>query len=385
MQTAYLVDAVRTPIGRRNGALSGVHSADLGAHALKALVQRVGIDPSLIDDVILGCLDNVGPQAGCIARTSWLAAGLPESVPGVTIDRACGSSQQAVHFATQAVRSGMSDLVVAGGVQNMSAIPMGTSLQVGVELGLGIDPFCGSTGWSARYGNQPVNQFHGAEQIAARWDISRHEMEELALESHRRATAAGAEGRFDNEMIALEGLTADEGPRADTSLEKLRQLKPLSPGGRITAGLASQISDASSAVLIASQRAVDAHHLTPLARIHYSAVVGSDPILMLTGPIAATQKALAATGLTLDDIALVEVNEAFASVVLAWQRELKADLDSVNVNGGAMSLGHPIGASGTRLMASLVNEMRRRGSRFGLQTMCEGGGQANVTILELVE
>lgn len=385
MQDAFVVDAVRTPVGKRGGSLANVHPADLAAHSLRALVDRAGIDPADVDDVILGCLDNVGPQTGCIARTAWLAAGLPESVPGVTIDRACGSSQQAVHFATQAVRAGMSDLVVAGGVQNMSMIPMGTSAQVGVQMGLGEDPFRGSTGWFERYGDQPVNQFHGAEEIAKQWSISRDDMEELALESHRRALAAGAEGRFDHEIVAFGDLHADEGPRADTARERMQQLQPLRPHGRLTAAVSSQISDASSAALVASQRAIERYGLTPMARVHYSSVVGSDPILMLTGPIAATKKALADTGLSLDDIGVIEVNEAFASVVLAWQRELGADLAKVNVNGGAISLGHPIGASGTRIMATMINEMRRVGSRYGLQTMCEGGGQANVTILELVD
>lgn len=385
MSTAYIVAAVRTPVGKRNGGLAGIHPADLAAHALRSLMDRSGADPALVDDVIMGCLDNVGPQTGCIARTAWLAAGLPMHVPGVTLDRQCGSSQQAVHFAAQAVMSGTANLVVAGGVQNMSMIPMGTSARVGAEMGLGKDPFEGSVGWQERFGGEPVSQFYGAEKIAEKWAISRAEMEDLALESHRRAVAATDAGRFADEIAPIAGVEQDEGPRRDSSLEKMATLPPLQPGGRLTAAVSSQISDAASAVLVASERAVDELGLTPLVRIRHLSVVGSDPILMLTGPIDATHKALRDSGLSLDDIGLVEVNEAFASVVLAWQRELGADLDKVNVNGGAMSLGHPIGASGTRLMTSLISEMRRTGTRFGLQTMCEGGGQANATILELVE
>ncbi|MBB5742356.1 acetyl-CoA C-acetyltransferase [Microbacterium ginsengiterrae] len=338
-----------------------------------------------MEDVILGCLDNVGPQAGCIARTAWLAAGFPTHVPGVTLDRQCGSSQQAVHFAAQAVMSGTADLIVAGGVQNMSMIPMGTAAGLGAQMNLDADPFEGSEGWRARYGNQPVSQFHGAEQIARQWNVSREEMEGFALESHRRAIAAIDAGRFDDEIAPIRGITQDEGPRRDTTLERMAGLAPLQEDGRLTAALASQISDGASAVLVASERAVKEYGLTPLVKIRNLAVVGSDPILMLTGPIPATQRVLERADLGIDDIGVVEINEAFASVVLAWQRELGADLDRVNVNGGAIALGHPIGASGTRLMTSLISEMRRTGSRFGLQSMCEGGGQANATILELVD
>lgn len=384
MTTAYIVEAVRTPVGKRGGGLAKVHSADLAAHVIKTLMERSGIDPGLVEDVILGCLDNVGPQAGCIARTAWLAAGLPTHVPGVTLDRQCGSSQQSVHFAAQAVMSGTADLVVAGGVQNMSMIPMGTASAVGAEMGLGEDPFAGSQGWRDRYGDQPVSQFHGAEEIARQWGISREEMEQLALESHRRAIAAMDAGRFDDEVVATHGVTRDEGPRRDTSLERMAGLAPLQESGRITAAVASQISDGASAVLVASERAVKEHGLTPLVKVRNLAVVGSDPFLMLTGPIPATQRVLERAELSIDDIGVAEINEAFASVVLAWQRELGADMSRVNVNGGAIALGHPIGASGTRLMTSLISEMRRTGSRFGLQSMCEGGGQANATILELV-
>ena len=384
MTNAYIVEAVRTPVGKRGGGLAAVHPADMAAHVLQELMDRSGVDPAKVDDVILGCLDNVGPQTGCIARTAWLAAGLPTHVPGVTIDRQCGSSQQAVHFAAQAVMSGTSDLVVAGGVQNMSMIPMGTSVRVGAELGLGEDPFLTSTGWLKRYGDRPVSQFHGAEAIAEQWSISREEMEQLALESHRRAIAAMDAGLFKEEIAPLEGISSDEGPRRDSNLEVMAGLRTLQPGGRLTAAVSSQISDAASAVLVAGDRAVQELGLEPLARVHNLSVVGSDPHLMLTGPIAATSRALERSGLTMDDIGLFEVNEAFASVVLAWAREFDADMDKVNVNGGAISLGHPIGASGTRLMTSMIAEMRRRGSRFGLQVMCEGGGQANATILELV-
>lgn len=384
MSTAYIVEAVRTPVGKRGGGLAGIHSADLAAHVLAELMQRSGVDPGLVEDVILGCLDNVGPQAGCIARTAWLAAGLPTHVPGVTLDRQCGSSQQSVHFAAQAVMSGTADLVVAGGVQNMSMIPMGTSTLVGAEMGLGADPFEGSVGWRARYGDQPVSQFHGAEKIAEQWSISREEMERYALESHRRAVEAIDAGRFRDEITPINGVEHDEGPRRDTTLERMASLATLQPGGRLTAAMASQISDGASAVLVASERAVKEYGLTPIAKVRNMAVVGSDPILMLTGPIPATQRVLERSGLSLDEIGVIEINEAFASVVLAWQRELDADLNRVNVNGGAIALGHPIGASGTRLMTSMIAEMQRSGSRYGLQSMCEGGGQANATILELV-
>jgi acetyl-CoA C-acetyltransferase len=378
---AYIVDAVRTPVGRRGGALAGMHSADLGGHALKALMSRSGVDPAAVDDVILGCCDTIGSQAGDVARTAWLVAGLPDHVPGVTIDRQCGSSQQAVHFAAQGVMSGTQDLVVAGGVQNMSAIPISAAMLVGREYGFST-PFAESPGWVARYGDQEVSQFRSAEMIAERWQISRQDMEELALRSHQRAIAAIDEGRFKNEIEPVGDFDTDEGPRRDTSLEKMAGLKPLAEGGRVTAAAASQISDAASAMLLASERAVADHGLTPRARIHHLSVRGDDPVWMLTGPIPATRHALERTGLSIDDIDLFEVNEAFASVVLAWAKETGADLDKVNVNGGGIALGHPIGATGTRLMTTMLNELERRGGRYGLQTMCEGGGQANVTIIE---
>jgi acetyl-CoA C-acetyltransferase len=380
MPEAYIVDAVRTPVGRRGGALKDVHPADLGAHVLQGLMDRTGIDPAAVEDVLFGCVDAIGPQAGDIARTCWLAAGLPEEVPGVTIDRQCGSSQQAVHFAAQAVMSGTTDVVVAGGVQNMSMIPISSAMTVAEPMGI-TDPFSGSTGWAQRYGDQEVSQFRGAELIAEKWGISRDEMEAFAVESHERALRATAEGRFENEILPLAGVSADEGPR-EPNWEKIRSLKTLVEGGRLTAAVSSQISDAAAAMLVVSERAVRDHGLQPRARIHHLSVRGADPIYMLSAPIPATAYAMEKTGMSLDDIDLVEINEAFASVVLAWQRETGADLAKVNVNGGAIALGHPLGATGVRLMTTLLNELERTGGRYGLQTMCEGGGQANVTIIE---
>ncbi len=381
MPEAYIVDAVRTPVGRRGKSLAAIHPADLGAHVISALVERTKIDPAAVDDVIFGCVDAIGPQAGDIARTAWLAAGMPEEVPGTTVDRQCGSSQQAVHFAAQAVMSGTADLVVAGGVQNMSAIPISAAMLVGQQFGFD-DPFSGSRGWMQRYGDQEISQFRSAEMIAERWDISREEMESFALESHRRAVDAIDSGRFVDEIVPIEAASVDECPRRDTSRESMQNLKPLSEGGRVTAALASQISDGAATLLIASERAVKEHGLTPRARIHHISVRGDDPVYMLTAPIPATKYALAKAGMTLDEIDLIEINEAFASVVLAWQRETGADLDKVNVNGGAISLGHPLGATGARLMTTMLYELERRDARYGLQTMCEGGGQANVTIIE---
>jgi acetyl-CoA C-acetyltransferase len=380
MAEAYIIDTVRTPVGRRGGGLSQVHPADLGAHTLKALFDRVDVDPAAVEDVVYGCVDAIGPQAGDIARTAWLAAGLPEEVPGTTVDRQCGSSQQAVHFAAQGVMSGTQDLVVAGGVQNMSQIPISSAMTVAEQFGF-TDPFSGSAGWVARYGTQEVSQFRSAEMIAEKWDISRDDMEQFAVESHERAIRAQAEGRFEGQIVPLGDATRDEGPR-EPNWEKIRSLKPLVDGGRVTAAVASQISDASAAMLVASERAVQEHGLTPRARIHHLSVRGADPIYMLTAPIPATAYALEKAGMTLGDIDLVEINEAFASVVLAWQKETGADLEKVNVNGGAIALGHPLGATGVRLMTTLLNELERTGGRYGLQTMCEGGGQANVTIIE---
>ena len=385
MPEAYIIDAVRTPVGKRGGALAGMHSADLGAHVLSALMNRTGVDPGAVDDVIMGCCDTIGSQAGDVARSAWLVAGLPDHVPGVTIDRQCGSSQQAVHFAAQGVMSGTQDLVVAGGLQNMSAIPISAAMLVGQQYGF-TTPFAESPGWNARYGDTEVSQFNSAEMIAEKWDISREDMEAFALASHQRALTAIAEGRFDGEIapVTLPDGTVfdtDQCPR-DTSLEKMAGLQPLAPGGRITAAVASQICDASTAMLLASERAVAEHGLTPRARVHHLSVRGDDPVWMLTGPIPATKHALERSGLSIEDIDLFECNEAFASVVLAWMKETGAPHDKVNVNGGGISLGHPIGATGTRLMTTMLNELERTGGRYGLQTMCEGGGQANVTIIE---
>ena len=380
MAEAYIIDTVRTPVGRRGGSLSQVHPADLGAASLNELMRRTGIDPGAVEDVVFGCLDTIGPQAGDIARTCWLAAGIPMHVPGPTVDRQCGSSQQAVHFAAQGVMSGTQDLVVAGGVQNMSQIPISSAMTVAEPLGF-TDPFSGSPGWVARFGTQEVSQFRSADMIAEKWDISRDDMEAFAVESHERAIRARAEGRFENEIFEFNGLSHDEGPR-EPNWEKIRSLQPLTEGGRVTAAVASQISDASAAMLIASEAAVKAHGLKPRARIHHLSVLADDPIFMLTAPIPATAHALKKAGMTLDDIDLIEINEAFAPVVLAWQKETGADLSKVNVNGGAIALGHPLGATGVRLMTTLLNELERTGGRYGLQTMCEGGGQANVTIIE---
>jgi acetyl-CoA C-acetyltransferase len=351
---------------------------------IAALVERCDVDPAAVEDVVFGCVDTIGPQAGDIARTCWLAAGFPDEVPGTTVDRQCGSSQQAVHFAAQAVMSGTQDLVVAGGVQNMSQIPISAAMLAGQPLGFA-DPFSGSAGWVARYGTQEVSQFRAAEMIAEKWGLSREDMERYALESHRRAGAAIDEGRFRREIAPLEGVERDEGPRRDTSLAKMAGLQPLRPGGRLTAAVSSQISDAASAVLVANERALRTHGLRPRARIHHLSVRGADPVWMLTAPIPATRHALAKTGLSIDQIDLVEVNEAFASVVLAWLAETKIDPARVNPNGGAIALGHPLGATGGRLLTTLLHELERTGGRFGLQTMCEGGGQANVTIIERLD
>jgi acetyl-CoA C-acetyltransferase len=380
MAEAYIVDAVRSPVGRRGGALAGVHPADLGAHALTALIDRTGIDPGAVEDVVFGCVDTVGGQAGDTARTCRLAAGLPDHVPGTTVDRQCGSSQQALHFAAQAVLSGTMDVVVAGGVQQMSQIPISTAMTAGTDLGFA-DPFTGSSGWVDRYGTQEVSQFRSAEMIAERWDISRDDMEAFAVESHTRALRARAEGRFEAEIVPLAGATADEGPR-QPDWDKIRSLPTLTEGGRVTAACASQISDASAALLVVNERGLADHGLTPRARVHHLSVLADDPVWMLTAPIPATAHALKKAGMSLDDIALIEINEAFASVVIAWAKETGADMARVNINGGAIALGHPLGATGARLMTTLLGELERTGGRWGLQTMCEGGGQANVTIVE---
>ncbi|AEF39400.1 acetyl-CoA C-acetyltransferase [Hoyosella subflava] len=383
MAEALIIDAVRTPVGKRGGGLSAVHSADLGAHILSSLVKRAGIDPETVDDVIMGCTDTLGSQAGNIARTSWLAAGLPEHVPGVTVDRQCGSSQQAIHFAAQAVMSGTADAVVASGVQNMSQIPISAAMLAGREYGFD-DPFTGSKGWVERYGSGVVSQFESADMIARHWDITRERMEEFALASHERALDAIDSGRFEAELAPLGDCTLDECPRRGTTLERMASLKPLSESSRLTAAVASQICDGAAATLVVSEDYAAKHGLHPRARIHHISVRAADPVWMLTGPIPATQVALRKAGLTIEDIDLFEVNEAFASVALAWIDELGADPTRVNVNGGGIALGHPIGATGAKLFTTLLHELERRGGRYGLQTMCEGGGTANVTIIERV-
>ncbi|NLU01573.1 acetyl-CoA C-acetyltransferase [Pseudomonas lundensis] len=381
MPQAYIVDALRTPTGKRKGALAHVHAIDLGAHVLKALVARNAIPADEYDDVIFGCVDTIGSQAGDIARTSWLAAGLAMNVPGTTIDRQCGSSQQALHFAAQAVMSGTQDVIAVGGVQTMTQIPISSAMLAGQPLGFS-DPFSGSKGWQARFGNQPVNQFYAAQRIADHWQLSRQQMEAYALESHRRALQAQADGRFAAQIVPCEGLVDDETPR-HTSLAKMAELEPVSAEfPSITAAVSSQTCDASAALLVVSEAALKRYNLTPRARIHHVSVMGDDPIWHLTAPIAATRAALKKAGMRMDDIDLVEINEAFASVVMAWARELDYDPARTNPNGGAIALGHPLGASGARLMTSLLHQLERTGGRYGLQTMCEGGGQANVTIIE---
>ena len=380
MTEAYIVAALRSPVGKNGGALSGVHPADLGAHVLRGIVDRTGIDPAAVDDVIFGCVDPIGAQAFNIARTAWLSADLPESVPATTIDRQCGSSQQAIHFAAQAVQSGAQDLVIAGGVEVMSLVPIGSAATAGSAAGYG-EPLAGA-GWHHRYGDKPFDQFNGAELIAQQWDISRADMEAFALTSHQRAVAATHSGAFDAEILPFDEVRTDEGPRRGTTLEKMAGLAALRPGGRLTAALASQISDGAAAVVLASPRAVSRHGLTPLARVHAMAVVGSDPELMLTGPIPATAKVLERAGMGLEEMDSIEINEAFASVVLAWQRETGADPARVNPLGGAIALGHPLGATGARLMTTLTHHLARTGGRYGLQLMCEGGGMANATIIE---
>jgi acetyl-CoA C-acetyltransferase len=377
---AYVIDAVRTAVGKRNGSLAGVHPVDLGATAWRGLLERVDVDPGAVDDVIAGCVDAIGPQAGNIARLSWLAAGFPEEVPGVTVDRQCGSSQQAISFGAQAIMSGTADLIVAGGVQNMSQIPISSAMIVGEQFGF-TSPTNESKNWLHRYGDQEISQFRGSELIAQKWDLSRQDMEQYSLTSHQRAQAAIRAGYFDNEILEVDGFRIDETPR-DTSLEKMAGLKPLVEDGRLTAAMASQISDGASAVLLASEQAVKTHGLTPRARIHHISARGADPVFMLTGPIPATRYALEKTGLSMDDIDTVEINEAFAPVVQAWLAETKADPEKVNPCGGAIALGHPLGATGAKLFTTMLNTLERTGGRYGLQTMCEGGGTANVTIIE---
>jgi acetyl-CoA C-acetyltransferase len=378
---AYIAGAVRTPVGRRNGGLAGLNPVDLAAHALRELMARSGADPSAVEDVIMGCVSQIGPQSLDIARQAWLSAGLPEHVPGVTIDRQCGSSQQAVHFAAQAVLSGTQDLVVAAGVESMSVVPMGSSVMLPAEKGMPL-PF--GEGWRERYGDQEISQFRGAQLVCEKWGISRAQLEEFALESHRRAVAAIDGGRFEREIAPVNGLSVDEGPRRDTSLAKMAALAPLREGWEITAATASQISDGAAAVLVASGAAIERYRLIPRARIVALAVTGGDPVFMLTAPIPATEQVLARAGLGVDDIDVFEVNEAFAPVLIAWSADTGASLGKTNPNGGAIALGHPLGATGAVLMTKMVHELERTGGRYGLQTMCEGGGQANATIIERV-
>jgi acetyl-CoA acyltransferase len=382
MRDAVIVGAVRTPIGRRGGGLAGVHPADLSAVVLHELAMRAGIDPGLVDDVIWGCVGQVGEQTFDIARTAVLSAGWPDSVPGVTVDRQCGSSQQAVHFAAAGLVAGHYDLVVAGGVESMSRIPLGSTFATGGN------PF-GGDGWAAHYDGAFPNQGVGAEQIAAKWQLSRTRLDELAVASHERAARAQDDGVFDAQLVPVSTpdgtVSADEGVRRGSTVAALAGLKPaFDENGVITAGNASQISDGAAGLLMTTGERAAELGLTALARIHTVAVVGSDPIMMLTGPIPATHKVLDRSGLRLADIGAFEVNEAFASVPLAWLAEIGADEKLTNPNGGAIALGHPLGASGARLMTTLVHHMRDNGVRYGLQTMCEGGGQANATILELV-
>ncbi len=380
MAEAYIVDALRTPTGKRKGSLANVHPADLGAHVLKNLVERNNIPAEEYDDVIWGALDAIGPLAGNIGRSSWLAAGLPETVPGVVIDRQCGSSQQAVHFAAQAIMSGVNDVVVAGGVQNMTAIPIMSAAMAGKALGFD-DPYSGSTGWTARYGKTEISQFNGAELMADKWGFSREDLEVFSLESHRRARAAIAAGHFDREIVPLNGLSNDETTR-ETTLEKMAELKTLREGGKITAAVSSQTCDGSSGILLVSEKALKKYNLKPRARIHHMSVLGDDPVMMLSAPIPATAMALKKAGMKIEDIDLVEINEAFAPVPMAWLKETGFPAERTNVNGGAIALGHPLGATGTKLMTTLLHELERTNKRYGLQTMCEGGGLANVTIIE---
>lgn len=381
MAEAYIIDAVRTPIGRKKGSLAGLHPADLGAHPIKALVARTGIDANAVDDVVWGCCDTIGPQAGDIGRTVWLVAGLPQHVPGTTIDRQCGSSQQALHFAAQGVMSGTQDLVVAGGSQAMNAIPISAAMYAGEPYGFS-NPFNTSPGWIARYGDGLLNQINSAEMIANKWGLSREEMEAFAVASHQRAQAAWDNGWFDAEVAPMAELAQDETIRPQTNLEGLAGLRTVQDGGIITAGISSQNCDGAAALLVASERAVKEHGLKPRARVHHISVRADDPVWMLTAPIPATEHALKKAGMTVADIDLFECNEAFASVPMAWMKELGIPHEKVNIHGGGIALGHPLGATGARLMTTLLNALERTGGRYGLQTMCEGGGQANVTIIE---
>jgi acetyl-CoA C-acetyltransferase len=384
MPQAFIVEAARTAGGKRKGALAGVHPADLGAAVLNALVDRTGIDPSAIEDVIVGCVTQAGEQSFAFGRNMVLASRLPQSVPAVTIDRQCGSSQQALQFAAQAVMSGTQDLVIAAGAESMSRVPMLSNMTLHAQAGLGEGPFPQSI--LERFGIKGFSQFHGAQAIANKYGFTREAMDQFALESHRKAAAAFTSGAFDKEIVPVETLggrfARDEGVRPDTSLEALGWLKTLTEDGTITAGNASQMTDGASGILVANEAALKRHNLTPIARIVNLTVSAGDPVIMLEEPIAATRKALRRAGMKLEDIDLFEVNEAFASIPMAWLQAVGADPSRLNVRGGAIALGHPLGASGGRLMTTLVHTLRARGKRYGLQTMCEGGGIANVTIIE---
>jgi acetyl-CoA C-acetyltransferase len=384
MNNAYIVEAVRTAGGRRNGALAGWHPADMAGEVLNALVDRTGIDPAAIEDVIMGCVSQVGEQSFHIGRNAVMASRLPDSVPAVSIDRQCGSSQQAIQFAAQAVLSGTQDIVIAAGVESMTRVPMGSPTVLAVKAGIGVGPW--SDRIKQRYGISEFSQFTGAQMIADKYGFSRDELDAYALESHKRAAAATQAGVFEREILPLAvdgGLhTKDEGIRYDATLESIGSVKLLQEGGTISAANASQVCDGASGALIVSERALKAHGLTPIARIVNMTVTAGDPVIMLEEPIPATRRALERAGMKIGDIDLYEVNEAFAPVPLAWLREIGADHDRLNVNGGAIALGHPLGASGTKLMATLIHALKARNKKYGLQTMCEGGGIANVTIVE---
>ncbi len=386
MVDAFVVDALRTPGGRRKGRLAGVHPADLGAIVLNALVDRTGIDPAAIEDVIVGCVSQAGEQAFALGRNLVLASRLPDSVPAVTIDRQCGSSQQALHFAAQAVMSGTQDVVIAAGVESMTRVPMGSNFRLHADAGLGTGPW--SEAIRNRYDVADFSQFTGAQMVADKYGLTRGDMDAFALDSHRRAAAAIERGAFAHEIVPVDTsagpVTQDEGVRFDTSIEAIGAVKPLVEGGTITAANASQMTDGASGVLIVSEAALKRFNLTPIARVHTLTVTAGDPVIMLEEPIPATAKALARAGLSFADIDLYEVNEAFAAIPLAWLKATGADPSRLNVNGGAIALGHPLGASGTKLTATLIHALRARGARYGLQTMCEGGGIANATIFEIV-
>jgi len=382
MTEVHIVEALRTPMGRIQGSLSEIHPVDLAAHMLTGLIERANINPGCVDDVIFGCIDQVGAQGANIARNSWLAAGLPDHVPAVTIDRQCGSSQQAVHFAAQGILAGSYDVAIAAGVESMSCVPLGIAWEGGPDLGVGY-PF-EATKWVERFGSSEVHQFLAADLIADKWDLGGEQMATFAAESHRRSAAARESGYFDREILPVGDFARDETIRPDTTAEVIAGLRPLVEGSRISIGAASQVADGASGVVLASDEAVRRLGLASLGVIRGMTAVGSDPTLMLTGPIPATQKLLKRAGLEIGDIDLFEVNEAFASVVLAWAAETGARLDKTNVNGGAISLGHALGCTGTRLLTTLVHELHRREARWGVETVCEGGGLANATLIERV-